>query len=133
MLLYTVGSAWFSSEEGTKGAMIPGQLADLAVLSADYFAIPEEEITRLESVLTIVGGTVVYATDAFAALGPPPLPISPDWSPVKHYGGYASTRAEHAPRTTGSRRARTPESFSGHLHRWVMGLMGPSGGWHLGL
>ena len=45
--LYTVGSAWFSSEEGVKGAMVPGQLADVAVLSADYFAIPEEEIKAI--------------------------------------------------------------------------------------
>jgi len=126
--LYTVGSAWFSSEEGTKGAMVPGQLADLAVLSTDYFAIPEEEIKRLESVLTIVGGHVVYATDAFATLAPPPLPVSPDWSPVKHYGGYASTRAEHAPRTKANRQAHAPESRSDHGHRWVMG---PSGWWRL--
>jgi len=126
--LYTVGSVWFSSEEGTKGAMVPGQLADLAVLSTDYFAIPEEEIKRLESVLTIVGGHVVYATDAFAALAPPPLPVNPDWSPVKHYGGYASTRAEHAPVTKDNRRAHAPESLSDHGHRWVMG---PSGLWRL--
>ena len=40
--LYTVGSSWFSSEEGKKGSIAPGQLADLAVLSSDYFSIPEE-------------------------------------------------------------------------------------------
>jgi len=40
--LYTLGSSWFSTEDGTKGALIPGQLADLAVLSADYFSIPDE-------------------------------------------------------------------------------------------
>jgi predicted amidohydrolase YtcJ len=40
--LYTVGSSWFSSEDGQKGAIVPGQLADLAVLSADYFAIAVE-------------------------------------------------------------------------------------------
>ena len=41
---YTLGSAWFSGEEEKKGAIVPGQLADLAVLSADYFSVPEEEI-----------------------------------------------------------------------------------------
>jgi predicted amidohydrolase YtcJ len=86
---YTVGSAWFSNEAEHKGAIVPGQLADLAVLSEDYFSIPEERIKHLESVLTILGGKVVYADDAFTSLAPPPLPISPDWSPVKHYGGYA--------------------------------------------
>jgi predicted amidohydrolase YtcJ len=86
--LYTVGSSWFSSEDGQKGAIVPGQLADLAVLSADYFAIPDEQITRLESVLTLVGGRVVYGAGAFAHFAPPPLPVSPDWSPVATYGGY---------------------------------------------
>ena len=87
--LYTVGSSWFSSEEGKKGALAPGQLADLSVLSADYFSIPEEQIKHLESVLTIVGGRIVFAAGEFEPLGPPPLPVSPDWSPVKTHGGYA--------------------------------------------
>lgn len=87
--LYTMGCSWFSTEDGKKGALAPGQLADLAVLSADYFSIPEEEIKRLESVLTIVGGNVVYATEEFSKLAPPALPVSPSWSPVKEYGGYA--------------------------------------------
>ena len=86
---YTVGSAWFSNEAGKKGAIAIGQLADLAVLSDDYFAIPEEQIKHLESVMTIVGGKIVYAADSFKPFDPPPLPVSPDWSPVKYYGGYA--------------------------------------------
>jgi len=95
--LFTVGSSWFSSEEGKKGSIAPGQLADLAVLSADYFSIPETEIKRLESVLTIVGGKAVYATKEFSKLMPPPLPVSPDWSPVKHYGGYNRSAAAQTP------------------------------------
>src|SRR5438128_8012967 len=92
--LYTVGSSWFSTEEGKKGAIAPGQLGDLAVLSADYFSIPDEEIKQLESVLTIVGGKVVYATEEFSKLAPPALPVSPSWSPVKEYGGYAGGQRE---------------------------------------
>src|ERR1700726_244257 len=87
--LYTMGSSWFSTEDGKKGALAPGQLADLAVLSGDYFSIPEDEIKHLESVLTIVGGKVVYASEEFSKLAPPALPVSPGWSPVKEYGGYA--------------------------------------------
>ena len=98
---YTLGSAWFSGEEDKKGAIAPGQLADLAVLSADYFSVPEEEIKGIESVLTMVGGKIVYAAGEFARLAPPPLPVLPDWSPVKAYGGYhqaASRRGlAHAP------------------------------------
>lgn len=88
--LYTVGSSWFSAEEGLKGSLAPGQLADLAVLSADYFSIPEEQIKHLESLLTIVGGRVVFGAGEFEHLGPRPLPVSPDWSPVKTCGGYAN-------------------------------------------
>jgi hypothetical protein len=87
--LWTVGSSWFSTEEDTKGSIAPGQLADLAVLSADYFSIPDEEIKQLESVLTIVGGKPVYAADEFETLAPAPPPVLPDWSPVAQFGGYA--------------------------------------------
>src|SRR5262249_30468695 len=67
---YAVGSAWFSGEEEKKGTLAPGQLADLAVLTADYFSVPDDEIKRIESVLTIVDGKVVYASDAFEHLTP---------------------------------------------------------------
>ena len=88
--LWTVGSSWFSSDEGKKGALVPGQLADITVLSADYFSIPEERIKALESVLTIVGGKPVYATAEFKGMSPPPLPVSPEWSPIATYGGYGA-------------------------------------------
>jgi predicted amidohydrolase YtcJ len=88
--LWTVGSSWFSSDEGKKGALAPGQLADCAVLSADYFSILEDRIRDLESVLTIVGGKPVYAAAEFKDLSPPPLPVSPEWSPVAAYGGYGA-------------------------------------------
>jgi predicted amidohydrolase YtcJ len=94
--LWTEGSAWFSTEEGKKGRLTPGQLADLAVLSADYFSVPDEEIKHLESVLTIVGGKIVYAQGPFAKLAPPPLPVTPDWSPVAEYGGYYRSSAQHS-------------------------------------
>jgi Amidohydrolase family len=87
--LWTVGSSWFSGDDGKKGAIVPGQLADLAVLSADYFSIPEEEIKHLESVLTVVGGKPVYAAEEFSKLAPPLPPVLPEWSPVATYGGYA--------------------------------------------
>src|SRR6059036_36700 len=95
--LYTVGSSWFSREEGTKGAMVPGQLADLAVLSADYFSIPEEQIKDLEAVLTMVGGTPVYGAGPFAPLAPPPPQVLPTWSPGATYGGYHRTASRAVP------------------------------------
>jgi hypothetical protein len=90
---YTVGSAWFSAEETKKGTLGAGQLADLAVLSADYFAVPENEIKSIESMLTIVDGKVVHGAGDFSAQAPPPLPVLPEWSPVKAFGGYY--RAHH--------------------------------------
>jgi hypothetical protein len=77
-----------SREEGKRGAISPGQLADLAVLTDDYFSIPGEEIKSLESVLTILGGKPVYAAEEFKPLDPSDLPVMPDWSPVHHYPGY---------------------------------------------
>jgi predicted amidohydrolase YtcJ len=134
--LYTVGSSWFSSEEGRKGSIVPGQFADLSVLSADYFSIPEEQIKRLESVLTLVGGKIVYAAKEFSKLAPPSLPVSPEWSPVKTYGGYAHMDGKQ---TQGSmanvqvharRRPRHHvQALRAKAHRWVLG---ESGLWALG-
>jgi len=88
--LWTAGSAWFSGDDGKKGMLARGQLADLAVLSADYFSVPEEAIKSLESVLTILGGDVVHAAAPFNALAPPPLPVSPSWSPARTSAPFAS-------------------------------------------
>jgi hypothetical protein len=86
--LFTVGSAWFSSEEKEKGSIEQGKLADLVVLSDDYFSVAEEQIKHIESVLTMVDGKVVYGAGDFSKLAPPPLPASPGWSPPETYGGY---------------------------------------------
>ena len=86
--LYTVGSAWFSGDEEIKGRIAPGQLADFAVLSADYNKVGEEELRDIESLLTVTNGEVVYAVEAFAKFAPPALPpVQPGWSPVAHFGG----------------------------------------------
>lgn len=84
--LFTVGSAWMSQEETVKGRIAPGQYADFAILSADYLTVPEEEIKKLESLLTVVDGKVVYAAKPYESLAPPPLPdVRPSWSPVLHF------------------------------------------------
>jgi Amidohydrolase family len=127
--LYTVGSAWFSTEEGKKGSIAPGQLADLAVLSADYFSIADEAIKRLESVLTMVGGKVVYAAREFSKLAPPPLPASPDWSPVTYYGGYQQPRDARAGAPDRAVRSAIEPNALQKAHRWVRG---EAGLWSLG-
>lgn len=86
--LYTSGSAWVSGEENDKGKLVKGMYADLAVLDADYFSVRPDDVRNIESVLTIVNGKVVYAAGEYAKLEPEIPAVIPDWSPVKHFGGY---------------------------------------------
>lgn len=65
--MYTMGGAWFSADTQRKGSIEVDKLADLAVLSADYLTVPEDQIRSLESLLTMVGGRVVYSAGRFAA------------------------------------------------------------------
>ncbi|MHA7847737.1 amidohydrolase [Serratia sp. D1N4] len=88
LMLWTQGSAWFSTEQGKKGQIKVGQLADMAVLSQDYFSVSEEQIKGIESVMTMVDGKIVYAAGSFSPFSPPPLPVLPEWSPVVNVPGH---------------------------------------------
>ena len=62
--LYTADNGWFLKEENKLGSIETGKLADLVVLSGDYFdskAVPDSDIRKLHSVLTMVGGKVIYS------------------------------------------------------------------------
>jgi predicted amidohydrolase YtcJ len=65
---YTIGSAWFSRDEEKRGSLQVGKLADLAVLSKDYMTVPVDEISSIESLLTMVGGKIVFAAGPYAKL-----------------------------------------------------------------
>ncbi|HMP02253.1 MAG TPA: amidohydrolase [Gemmatales bacterium] len=95
--LYTHGSAWFSHENDQKGTLELGRFADLAVLSDDYFAVADDAIRGLESVLTVVGGRIVHGSGEFANLAPPLPPVSPEWSPVARWGGYNNSQPAPPP------------------------------------
>jgi hypothetical protein len=86
--LWTERNTWFSNEVGKKGQVNAGQLADLAVLDRDYFAVPDGEIAGTTSVLTLLGGEPVHGSGDFQGLAPPLPPAMPDWAPVNRYGGY---------------------------------------------
>jgi len=89
--MWTENVTWFSGEEGKKGRIEAGQLADLIVPDRDYFSCAEDEIADTISELTIVGGKVVYAGGNFGTFDEVSLPPAmPDWSPVRRYGGYAA-------------------------------------------
>jgi predicted amidohydrolase YtcJ len=105
--MWTENVAWFSNEEGKRGRIAAGCFADLIVPDRDFFACPEADIADTVSELTMVGGKIVYAAAGFATLDEtPPPPAMPDWSPVRHYGGYAAW-------ATGQKPPRNAMSFCG--------------------
>ncbi|MGX4733515.1 amidohydrolase [Kitasatospora griseola] len=100
--LFTLGGARLTGEQDVKGRLTVGSYADLAVLSADYFAVPEADIAHIESVLTVVGGRIVHAVAEHEGLVADLPAISPEWSPVARFGGY---QAGSAPGLAGAQQA----------------------------
>ena len=94
--MWTEKVAWFCNEEGKRGRIAPGYLADLTLPDRDYFAVPEAEITQITADLTLVGGRIVFAKGDFADLDTPPPPAMPDWSPVRRFGGYGGWGRQEA-------------------------------------
>lgn len=86
--MYTAAGARLSGEGDVKGQIKVGQYGDLALLSADFFSVPEEDISRIEAVLTVVGGKVVYAAGLYDGAAEPLPDIAPAWSPVARFGGF---------------------------------------------
>jgi predicted amidohydrolase YtcJ len=66
--MYSRNSAFEANEDDKRGTLEPGKFADLAVLSSDYLTAPVKEIGKIKSVLTMVGGEVVYASGPFERL-----------------------------------------------------------------
>jgi predicted amidohydrolase YtcJ len=60
VIAYTLTSAYAEFAEKDKGSLEPGKLADLAVLSHDIFTVDASELPKTESVLTMVGGKIMY-------------------------------------------------------------------------
>ena len=87
--MWTENVAWFSNEVGKKGRVEEGMLADLIVPDRDFFSCAESEIIDTTSLLTVVGGKVVYGVKEFASFDESSPPAAmPDWSPVRRFGGY---------------------------------------------
>jgi predicted amidohydrolase YtcJ len=126
--LYSEGSSWFSGDDDKKGRIAIGQLADLAVLSADYFTVAEDEIKGIEAVLTVMGGRIVHGAGEFGSLAPPLPPVSPDWSPTGVYGG--AFRNAHIVR--GGDALATSLPFHNPLHQHTHAVFGESGQWGSG-
>lgn len=88
IMIYSLGSAWFSQEEDVKGKIKPGQLADVVLLTQDVMTIPEDDIKQIQSTLTIVNGKIVYASDDYKEYKIISSEIQPEWSPLKTFGSY---------------------------------------------
>ncbi|MFD0513821.1 amidohydrolase [Streptomyces aureus] len=68
LAMFTRAGAALTGEDEVKGVLRPGCYADLAVLSEDYFAVPEPDIAHIESLLTVTGGRIVYAAAEYEGL-----------------------------------------------------------------
>ena len=89
--MWTENVTWFSNEEGKKGRIQAGQFADLMVPDRDYFSCAPDEIADTTSLMTMVGGKIVYGSGDFGTLEEVKVPPAmPDWSPVRTFGGYGA-------------------------------------------
>jgi len=92
LALFTSGPAWFEHQEDENGRIVPGYLADFALLDKDFFTIPDEEIKSVTSVLTIVDGRVVFGAREYSNLSPKLPETIPAWSAIKYFGGYYNSK-----------------------------------------
>jgi predicted amidohydrolase YtcJ len=92
--MFTTAGAALTGEQDRKGVLRPGFLGDLTVLSEDYFAVPDPEIAHIEALLTVVGGRIVYAAGEYEGIDELLPPVTPEWSPVAHFGGYQASPAQ---------------------------------------
>lgn len=85
--LFTTGGYELLREKN-KGMIRAGYLADLVLLNQDLETIPDEALLKMQSVLTLVDGKIVFGQAPFTKWAPALLPVIPAWSPVAVYGGY---------------------------------------------
>lgn len=126
--LWTEANVWFSNEQGRKGQIKAGQFADLALLSEDYFSVPEDEILHLRSVLTLLGGEIVHGEGEFGPLAPALPPPAPDWSPVAQFGGAYRTSPADRDRVKFAAACGCAQSCAvhGHDHAAALGATAPA-------
>jgi predicted amidohydrolase YtcJ len=124
--LWTEANTWFSNEAGKKGQIKAGQLADLAVLSDDFFSAAEDAIPHITSVLTLLGGEVVHGSGDYAPMAPAlPQPM-PEWSPVRTFGGYQDRPRKSAALMAQACGCVRPCAVHGHDHAAALGGRAPA-------
>ena len=123
--LMTQGSAWFSRGQAVKGTLAVGKFADFTMLDRDYFAVQEEDIKSISALLTVINGKPVYGAGSYAKYAPDIPPPSPDWSPVKEFGGWWQAGHDHHSHAT-HEHAETSHDHA-HLHT----ILSDRGAWNL--
>jgi predicted amidohydrolase YtcJ len=129
--MWTENVTWFSNEESRKGRIEVGRLADLIVPDRDYLSCAEEQIADTVSLLTLVGGRIVYASGDFARYDDnTPPPAMPEWSPVRTFGGYGAwgsraTAADSAQSQGASCGCANHCNLHGHRHASAWGCKLP--------
>ncbi|WP_327129315.1 amidohydrolase [Streptomyces sp. NBC_01727] len=119
--MYTAAGAELSGESDVKGILKQGYYGDMVVLSEDFFTVPEEDISHIESLLTVVGGRVVYAAGEFEGIAAPLPAVEPSWSPVTYFGGYHRTMFPTPPSGVRQARAVVEAAAESEEHRqWRM-------------
>jgi predicted amidohydrolase YtcJ len=125
--LYTRANTWFSNEEGLKGQIKVGQLADFTVLSRDFFSVPEDDIRDIVSLLTAVDGKIVYADGDYKPLDPGVPVAMPDWSPVNFGSRYWKSEAAQAAHRIMPKALHC--TLHGHAHAPAHDFADPQGFW----
>lgn len=122
---YSAAGAYISGEDDRKGTIAVGKWADLAMLAEDYMTVAANRINQMSSVLTMVGGKVVYGLAGFASLAPPPLRVSPDWLPINNFASFSRAAAIDDP--TGIKYAQAaiedamPTILGADGQKWTIG------------
>ena len=122
---YSAAGAWMSGEESKKGTIEVGKWADLVILAEDYMAVPANRISQMQSMLTMVGGKVVYGQAGYAAIAPQPLKVAPDWLPINNFASFSRLSAAEDP--TGIKHAQImieesmPTVIGADGQRWTIG------------
>lgn len=129
LAMFTTAGAALTGEQDRKGILRPGHFGDLTVLTEDYFTVPDAGIPHIEALVTVVGGRVVYAAGEYEGVDEPLPPVTPEWSPVRYFGGYraapaAARRGVHQAELLGQ-----AAEEAGEHHRWRVrrGLAGETG------
>ncbi|MDH6218211.1 amidohydrolase family protein [Streptomyces pseudovenezuelae] len=108
--MYTTAGAALTGESELKGTITEGKYGDLAVLSADYFSVPDEDIDRIESLVTVAGGKVVHAAGDYENIAAPPSRRSAPPGARSPASGASRPRREQARPAPSPRRPPTPRN-----------------------